>query len=63
MKIDHEFSCGSKKGYKLYREAERVLKWIRQHEKDKNLHIYTCPYCHFFHIGHHNDQVKRRNHV
>ncbi len=52
MKFPRNISCTSKKQFRTFKAAENNLKGLLKIERDKSLHIYTCNYCHFFHIGH-----------
>lgn len=51
-------SCQFKKQFKTYKEAERNIHGLRRHQGEKGLHIYSCNYCQFFHVGH--EVVKRK---
>lgn len=61
MKFPYVRSCGEKKQYLTFKEAEVGLKGLRHNRGEKSLHIYSCNYCQKFHVGH--KVIKRRKHV
>ena len=64
MKFPKLYACTSKKVYERYKEAERAVRTTRKYNKndEKDLHVYTCNFCHKFHIGH-KPIVRRKKHV
>lgn len=60
-KFRTDYSCGSKRAYSSWAEAERDLKMIRRSDRRNEpgaLHIYRCNGCPNFHIGH--QQIMQR---
>ena len=49
MNIDRE--CGPKQGYLSKAEAKRVARMMSARERDQ-LHLYRCPHCRVWHVGH-----------
>lgn len=50
--------CGNKVKYATIKEAQDALYHIRSSGGDHNMHTYKCPYCHYYHIGHHAPEGK-----
>jgi hypothetical protein len=46
-----------KRGYWTMASARAVAKTMKRLKGGKGLHAYDCPYCDYFHIGHHVDGV------
>ncbi len=43
-------SCQRKRAYTKISSANKVLK--RMNKKETNIHVYECPFCSLYHIGH-----------
>ena len=46
-------SCTRKKSYMTISKANKVV--TNNHSNDKTIHVYECPHCYMFHIGHKKD--------
>lgn len=56
-------SCAIKKRYRTYTAAEKSLKGLVRHMREKDVHVYSCRYCQQFHIGHISHKGKGVKHV
>lgn len=43
--------CGSKQGYLSKAQAKFVARLMSRRNRDA-FHLYTCSWCHLFHVGH-----------
>ena len=56
-------SCGGKKKFKTKSKAETHMKQVAAKPNAKApelLHVYECPLCHYWHIGHSTDKTENR---
>lgn len=43
-------TCKRKKSFTSISKANKTIN--NYHSNDKSIHVYECPYCYSFHIGH-----------
>lgn len=52
--------CGRKVKYATYDAADRSMKNLVRHKRETNLHVYQCPECQKYHVGHeHTYQISK----
>lgn len=44
--------CGGKVKYATYNLAQKAMKNLIRYRSEADLHVYQCPNCHKFHVGH-----------
>jgi hypothetical protein len=49
--VDVDRECGTKQGYLSKSEAKRVARLMSARHRD-GFHLYTCPHCGLWHVGH-----------
>lgn len=62
---DREHSCEGKSPFLTFAQAVRALRRMlkrrgRDAAKQRGMHVYRCPYCPAYHIGHNRVLVKRK---
>lgn len=46
------WSCGRKRRFNSYREADKVAGAMRRRDHDDSVAAYFCAFCGGFHVGH-----------
>jgi hypothetical protein len=63
----HKEFCGRKVKYATYNAAEKGMKNLIRAKKEEFLHVYRCPDCQKFHVGHMRESERnlkqRKKHV
>lgn len=68
MNRDREHSCDGKSPFASFRLAARALDRMfrrrgrgeRDAARKRGMHVYRCPFCPYYHIGHREDLVRRK---
>lgn len=50
--------CGGKIRYPTHNEASKGMKNLMRAKDETHLHVYRCPDCQKFHVGHKSERLR-----